>query len=221
MQSAACRADLYDVRPWIALLLTAGAVALAVRHALGHRHSVLIPLLLVPALVLGWFEWRFRADQDLFSSVASRIAERDVRIECQRLSGAMVDATGELGYVQFDGDGRPGDVGRLEVDACEDLRSYLHGDRTDPTLDEIVAVQVLSHESYHLSGIANEAATECAALQRLDDVAGWLGATPEQARSLAERYLADVYPRMPDAYRSDECVDGGELDAFPEDPAWP
>lgn len=209
------------MRPWTALLLTAGAVALAVRHVLGHRHSVLIPMLLVPALVLGWFEWQFRADQDLFSAVATRIAERDVRIECQRLSGAMVDATAELGYVAFDADGRPGDVGRLEVDACEDLRSYLSSDRTAPTLDQVVSVQVLTHESYHLAGIANEAETECAALQRLEDVAGWLGASGQQARALAERYAAEVYPRMPEAYRSDECVDGGELDASPEDAAWP
>ena len=70
-------------------------------------------------------------------------------------------------------------------------------------------------------GIANEAETECAALQRLDEVAGWLGATPEQARALAERYWVDVVPRMPEGYRSRDCVDGGRLDAAPTDPVWP
>ena len=38
---------------------------------------------------------------------------------------------------------------------------------------------------------------------------------------MAERYAADVYPRMPTNYRSNECVDGGQLDAAPDDPTWP
>jgi hypothetical protein len=209
------------VRPWFALLLTAGAVALGVRHALGHRHPVLIPLLLVPAVALGWFEWQFRSDEHLFSAVATELAGRDVSIECQRLGGALVDVTSELGYVRFDADGRPADVGRIENDACEALRAYVHGDHASPTLDQVVAVQVLGHESFHLAGLLNEAEAECAAMQRLDDVAGWLGATPPQARDLAERYAAEVYPRMPDGYRSGECVDGGALDSVPQDPTWP
>jgi hypothetical protein len=209
------------VRPWIALLLTAGAVALGVRHALGHRHFVLIPLLLVPALVLGWYEYQFRSDQNMFSAIGTRIAEREVTIECQRLGGAMLDVTSELGYVQFDAANRPADVGRLEIKACEALRSYTHSSHESPTLDEVVAVQVLTHESYHLSGIRSESEAECKALQRLDEVAVWLGATVEQARALADRYWAEVYPRMPDGYRSNDCVDGGRLDVAPSDVAWP
>lgn len=188
---------------------------------MGHRHPILIPLLLVPALFLGWQEWHFRSDQAEFSTIASELAGRDVRIECQRFSGALLDPTAEAGYVQFDAAGRPSGTGRLERDACNDLRKYFHGDKENPTLKQVIAVQVLAHESFHLAGIRNEADTECAALQRIDDVASTLGATPTQARSLAERYYAEVYPRMPDAYRSAECQDKGELDASPDDPEWP
>lgn len=209
------------MRLWIVLALVAGSSAAAVRHALGHRHTILIPLLLVPALLLGWQEWGFRADQDDFSAVATTIAERDVRIECQRFTGALLDPTAEAGYVPFNADGSPTDTGRLERDACNDLRDYVHGDKADPTIEQIVAVQVLTHESYHLAGIASEAETECKALQRIDDVAGWLGASPDQSRSLAERYYDEIYPRMPTAYRSRECVDQGELDVAPDDPTWP
>lgn len=209
------------MRLWIVLALVAGSSAAAVRHALGHRHTILIPLLLVPALLLGWQEWGFRADQDDFSRIATRIAERDVRIECQRFTGALLDPTAEAGYVPFNADGSPTDTGRLERDACNDLRDYVHGDKADPTIEQIVAVQVLTHESYHLAGIASEAETECKALQRIDDVAGWLGASPDQSRSLAERYYDEIYPRMPTAYRSRECVDQGELDVAPDDPTWP
>lgn len=209
------------MRPWIVLaLLTASAVA-GIRHAMGHQHKVLIPVLLVPALFLGWQEWGFRHDQQTFSAVASRIAGSDVRIECQRFTGALVDATGEAGYVRFDADGTPDTTGRLERNACNDLRDWLHSDKRHPTLDQVIAVHVLGHESYHLAGIRNEAITECRAMQRLDETAQWLGATYEQARALAERYASEIYPHMPADYTDSECRDGGELDVAPDDPTWP
>ena len=214
-------ADPARVRPWIVALLVAGTAVASVRHLTGHRHPVLIPLLLVSALVLGWTEWQFRADQRTFSTVASRIAERDVTIECQRFSGALTDVTGELGYVQFDAAGRPSDTGRLERTACNNLRDYLHGDKAQPSLEQVVAVQVLAHEAFHLAGVRTESETECRAMQWVDEVAAWLGASEAQGRALAERYARDVYPDMPAAYRSGDCVDGGSLDLAPEDPAWP
>ncbi len=188
---------------------------------MGHRHTILIPLLLVPALFLGWQEWRFQADQDQFSAVAVRIADREVRIECQRFTGALLDPTAEAGYVPFNADGSPSDTGRLERDACNDLRNYVHSDKSNPTVEQIIGIQVLTHESYHLAGIRAESETECAALQRLDDVAQWLGATEDEGRSVAERYYAEVYPRMPSAYQTADCVDGGKLDVAPDDDTWP
>lgn len=214
-------ADLTKVRHWIVLALLAASAAASVRHVMGHRHTVLIPVLIVPALLLGWQEWGFRADQDEFSAIATTIAGRDVRIECQRFTGALLDPTAEAGYVPFNADGSPTDTGRLERDACNDLRDYLHGDKTNPSIEQVVAIQVLTHESYHLSGIASEAETECTALQRFDEVAEWLGASPAQARSAAERYYAEIYPRMPAAYQNSECVDEGEMDVAPGDPTWP
>ena len=221
LQPASGPADPLSVRFWIVLALLTGSAVATVRHAMGHRHTLLIPMLLVPALILGWQERSFRADQDDFSAIATRIADRDVRMECQRFTGALLDPTAEAGYVPFNEDGSPTDTGRIERDACNDLRDYLHGDKVNPPLNQVVAVQVLTHESYHLSGIRNEAETECQAVQRLDEVAGWLGATPQQARSLAERYYADVYPRMPAAYQNSECVDQGTWDVAPDDPTWP
>jgi hypothetical protein len=84
-----------------------------------------------------------------------------------------------------------------------------------------MAVHVLGHEAHHLGGIRNEAQTECEAMQQLDDVAVWLGAAPEQARTLAERYNREVYPHMPTSYRDNACVDGGTMDVAPQDPIWP
>lgn len=205
----------------MSLLLVVGAVALTIHHALGHRHFVLIPTLLIPGLTLGALEYQFRQDVQLFSEVASQIAERPVTMQCQRLTGALVDVTGELGYVKFNADGSPTDVGRLERDACNDLRAYVHGDKQWPTLDQVIAVNVLSHESHHLAGEMDEAKTECASVQRLAEVATWLGASQAEADRLAERYVTDIYPRMPAAYQNAECSSDGEWDQTPGDGTWP
>jgi hypothetical protein len=205
----------------VSLILVVGAIALTIHHVMGHRHFVAIPVLLLPGLVLGITEYQFREDVGLFSSVASRIAGRPVTMECQRLTGALMDVTSELGYVKFDAAGRPGDVGRLERDACNDLRSYVHSDKQWPTFDQVISVNVLSHESHHLAGELDEARTECSSIQHLAEVAGWIGATQEQATELAERYVTEVYPKMPSGYRSQECKADGEWDQTPGDGIWP
>jgi len=202
-------------------LLVVGAAALTVHHVMGHRHFVAIPLLLVPGLVLGVTEYQFREDVGLFSEVATEIAGRPVTMQCQRLTGALLDATSELGYVEFDASGRPADVGRIERDACNNLRAYVHGDKSAPTLDQVIAVDVLSHESHHLAGERDEARTECASIQSLADVAGWLGATSEQAEALAQRDVREIYPRLPTNYQSDDCVMDGPWDLSPGDQHWP
>jgi hypothetical protein len=201
--------------------MVVGAVALTIHHAMGHRHFVLIPALLVPGLVLGVTEYRFREDVALFSQVASEVAGRPVTMQCQRLTGSLIDVTGELGYVQFDAAGQPGDVGRLEREACNNLRDYVHSSKQWPTFDQMISVNVLSHEAHHLAGEMDEARTECSSMQRLAEVAVWLGATEEQALDLAVRYANEAYPRMPAAYRNPECVADGEWDQTPGDAAWP
>ena len=203
------------------MALLAATVVVATRHVMGHKHPILIPLLLIPALFLGWQEWEFRSDQQEFSRVATTIAGRDVSIQCQRFSGALLDVTAESGYVKFTADGTPEDTGRLERTACNNLRDWLASDKRYPTLDQVIAIQVLSHEAHHLAGTSNEAATECSAMQRLDEVAQWLGATPEQGRAIADRYYRDVYPRMPAAYRNSECSDGGTMDLDEAGSEWP
>jgi hypothetical protein len=52
-------------------------------------------------------------------------------------------------------------------------------------------------------------------------VAEQLGATPQQARALAETYAAAVYPEMSSEYRDRNCVEAGSLDLTPGDGLWP
>ena len=84
-----------------------------------------------------------------------------------------------------------------------------------------MAVDVITHEAFHLRGIQDEARTECSSLQTMAATAQALGATPAQGAALARGQLAEAYPLMPDQYRSAECADGGELDLRPDDPTLP
>jgi len=118
----------------------------------------------------------------------------------------------DLGYVAFGPDGVPERRTLIKRDQCGDLSDYLRSDQEQPTSEQIVAVHVLTHEAIHMSGVRSEAETECLAMQRDAQMAELLGASPEAAR-LSVTYWREVYPRMPDAYRSEECTSGGALDA--------
>jgi hypothetical protein len=97
--------------------------------------------------------------------------------------------------------------------------------RFDTTTDDAVtadALLILSHEIRHFSPTgSNEAATECAALQRVEETAAALGASAVRAERLARVAWEDVYPANSVEYRSDECRPGGVLDEEPATPAFP
>ncbi len=205
----------------LVVVLLLGSGALVIRHALGHRHSIAIPLLLLPGLVLGFFEYEDRLAAQKMSAAASVLAGRPVHVNCQRVAGELVDASGDLGEVDFDAEGHPADFTTLKYEACTNLRAWLGSDKRSPTLDQVIAVHVLAHESEHLAGIANEAQAECISMQRTAEAARLLGATADEAEQLAVTYAAQVYPRMPDDYRSDDCKAGGSMDIRPDDTSWP
>jgi hypothetical protein len=72
----------------------------------------------------------------------------------------------------------------------------------------------------HLAGRLDEAGAECAAVQRDAHTARLLGAGPADAAGLAATYWRDVYPLMPDSYRSGQCRAGGSLDERTPDAPW-
>ena len=91
----------------------------------------------------------------------------------------------------------------------------------DQWASKLTAVHVLSHESMHLSGLYGEANADCLGVQIDAYVAMALGADERFARSLAREFWSDYYAPRADAYRSDECHDGGSLDLFPGRSGWP
>jgi hypothetical protein len=213
----------------VAVLALLGAAAVLVRwtvtrvDALGRHRSfpvVGMSILVVIAIVAGVLVVRHAQLQDRLAAAASVLAGHVVQVRCETLSQAWTDAHPELGYVQFDPDGRPELRATITVQTCHALSDWLGSDREHPSLQEVIAVHVLTHESMHLAGQANEARAECAAVQRDVRTATLLGASLVQARGLAVVYWRQVYPRLPEAYESSDCAQGGALDEGLPDTPW-
>jgi hypothetical protein len=217
------------VLTWLAVLALLGALGLTGRWYAGGRRDALgrpvafprisVALLLVFAAVAAYPAFaRYREERTL-ADVASTIAGVRVTIVCQTLSGAFVDVGAEAGYVRWGPDGTPEHTAHIKWEQCKDLRRYLRSDKRRPTRAQLQAVHVLTHEAVHTSGEKVEAVTECKAVQRDAETARLLGAPDDAARALAWSYWKDVYPAMPDDYRSSACGPGGALDeALPTSP---
>jgi hypothetical protein len=146
--------------------------------------------------------------------VASEIAGRPVHVHCpgvlkSRLSYEMLE-----GKVQFTPDGRPTDSTELMAGPCAELGALVRGKRGDvvacvqagtadcPGEARLAqAIDVITHESFHLSGIADEADTECRSLQTLAWSANQLGVPSPAAERLAVYQAVNQLPLMPDRYR--------------------
>jgi hypothetical protein len=167
----------------------------------------------VPAARHAWLEHRL-------DGVAGQLVGAPVSVRCETLGQAWTDAHSELGYVRFGADGRPEPAATITWQACSDLRSWSGSDHEHPTLQQIVAVHVLTHEAMHMAGLRDEARTECAAVQRDVRTAQLLGAGTDQARALAAAYWGQVYPRMSEDYRTVECGPDAPLDEHLDEAPW-
>jgi len=167
----------------------------------------------VPAVRHAWLEHRL-------DDVAGQLVGAPVSVRCETLGQAWTDAHSELGYVRFGADGRPERAATITWQACSDLRAWSGSDHRHPSLEQIVAVHVLTHEAMHMAGLRDEARAECAAVQRDVRRARLLGAGPDQARALAATYWSQVYPRLADDYRTQDCGPDAPLDEHLPDPPW-
>ena len=206
---------------WASLALLAVAVGLVARWLLRPRDGLgrpkpfpvvsVVALALVGGVLLVPVVRHHRLEQRL-SAVASDLVGAPATVHCQTAGQEFVDAGAELGYVRWGRDGVPEHQTLVKHAQCGDLADYLGGGKDAPSEDEVVAVHVLTHEAMHMAGETAEALAECQAVQRDARTAELLGATPEQARRLAVAYYAAVFPRMPEEYRSEDCIPGGRLD---------
>ena len=168
-------------------------------------------------------------------AIASRIAGREVRVNCPGPVGRLLGYDIVEGSVRFDAEGRPADEADLSLNSCAELDALAEGragkdlaciERTripcGPRGGRIaMAVDVLTHEAFHMSGIQDEGLTECRSLQAMAWAAQELGTTAEQGRALATAHYGWGYRDLPERYQHAGCAEGGELDERPGDPRFP
>lgn len=214
---------------WLAVALLAGAAVTATGWGLRRtdglgrpRRFPWVTVALLLAMAAGAaVPGILRASQERrLGGAASVLAGARVAVRCQSFGGSFVDAGPELGYVRWRADGSPEPWTLIKRDQCRHLAAYARSDKRRPTRDQVVAVHVLTHEAMHLSGRLDEAAAECAAVQRDAHTARLLGARPGDAAELAATYWRNIYPLMPDGYRSGDCRPGGPLDEGLADAPW-
>jgi len=217
------------VLTWAGVALLVAAAGIAIRWMLARTDSLgrprpfpyvsVVVVSLLGLAAMAPFVVRVRLEGRL-GAAATELVGAGVEVRCQSFGGAFLDVGADLGYVAFGPDGVPERRTLIKRDQCGDLSDYLRSDQEQPTSEQIVAVHVLTHEAIHMSGVRSEAETECLAMQRDAQMAELLGASPEAAARLSVTYWREVYPRMPDAYRSEECTPGGALDAGRPDAPW-
>lgn len=143
-----------------------------------------------------------------YSQVASQVAGRPVQAICDT-SVTGWDHPDAMGYVKFTRFG-PADETHLHPHTCARLDAFTRGVFTH---DAMRGIHTLTHEAMHMSGIRNEERTDCAALQRNHLTAHLLGATHDQALTLAHRFYAHTYPdRDPDYVDMRRCRPDGAWD---------
>ncbi|HVV76440.1 MAG TPA: hypothetical protein VHC43_10420 [Mycobacteriales bacterium] len=213
----------------LGVLSAAAAIAVTVRWSLnrvdglGRSHPfplVTAALLCDLAVVLIFPTFTRHYEEGRLGKVASVLVGQHATVHCETIGQTLTDVTGDLGFVKFGADGVPEHHTTIMRGPCADLRRYYDGDQAHPTSGEIVAVHVLTHESMHMRGQRDESLAECEAMQRDAETAQLLGATPGEGLALARAYWMQVYPDMPDNYRTEDCKAGGGLDEHLPDPPW-
>lgn len=214
---------------WAALAALATAIGVAARWFTRRRDSLgrarsfpLISVLVLAGLGAGLLVpvVRHHRLEGRLTEVATTLVGAPAAVHCQTAGREMLDLGSELGFVRWGPGGVPEHQTLVKRAPCSRLADYLGGDRAHPSLDEIVAVHVLSHESRHMAGTVNEADADCQAMQRDAWTARLLGASNTEALELARSYWRMVYPRMPDDYRTGQCAPGGQLDEHLPEAPW-
>lgn len=120
-----------------------------------------------------------------FSAEASRIAGKQVRIECDE-SGEFVGAVQHADGVAAIG----GEIAFLTPERCYDLYRLAFEDEVRSSQTGR-AIAVLAHEAWHLRGVRDEGRTECRALQSGVALGQRLGLSEETARRLMRQQLTE------------------------------
>lgn len=177
---------------------------------------------LILALLFAWppvHRWYL----EYFLSVkATQLADHHrARVHCNTVLDTMLDPEMlAIGHANP----QTGKIG-IQTPWCHRLSSYLsHPSRASE--EELMSLDMFTHESMHVRGELDEIKTECEAVQRNYRAAKLLGVADDVARKNALDYYNILYKRravvggLAGSYYSDQCAPGKALDEHLEDSTW-
>jgi hypothetical protein len=181
-----------------------------------------IVVMLSLAVLFAWPPVRTWHFQRMLSAKATELADNHRAIvHCNTIFDTMLDT--EM-LASGHADPRTGKIG-IQHPWCNTLMSYLsHPGRANS--QELVSLDIFTHESMHIRGEMNEARTECEAVQRNYRSAKLLGVPDAIAKRNALDYYNNGYQQrgtiggMQAAYFSVECAPGGAMDEHLIDSTW-
>jgi hypothetical protein len=170
-------------------------------------------------------------EERIAEQVTKRLTEHEASVRCGPLGTSNPNVLGVTPLLN----GRSFDYYLMRPSQCTYLawfrRSPARWDPRScaaadcPTVSRItMALAVVAHESYHVLGYSNEAQVECYGLQSVWFVANKLGASIDEAQSLASLYATRMYATRRTTspeYWSPECRDGGKYDLRRSLARWP
>ena len=136
-----------------------------------------------------------------------------VRVRCPGLIAAALVYESHQGWVEFPPDGELPTETKLTAEVCAGLQRLVENgaaldlacldNNTCAEEDRRVGlgVSVLSHEAGHLSGLTDEAQTECFGRRNSRAVASALGASPAAVTQIAEWQTIFAADMLPERYR--------------------
>lgn len=176
-------------------LLVIAALWVLVAGLRNHKRVSFFALfiLLAPAAIAGYFEYKWVEAQDQISIAVSEVSGvASAKLECQRMSEAFFDAWQSRETISD----RPTIAG-LKANTCSQLIGW-HNDESNikPTSDQIEAIHLLTRETMRISGQTTFEAQECSAIVNTINMAIALGASPDEANYIHLYYLQNIYPEV-------------------------
>ncbi|MCW8398035.1 hypothetical protein OQJ26_04415 [Legionella sp. PATHC038] len=168
------------------------------------------------ALLFAWppyHHWHF---ERFLTAIAGQLAENHpAKVHCNTLFDTLFD---EEPRVYGHADPKTGYI-VIQYPRCSLLMDYLHHPAL-ANMQELISLDILTHESMHARGEYNEAKTECEAVQRNYRTAKLLGVPDNIAKQNALDYYNGFYLKRHDGYFSKECAPGKTLDEHLNDSTW-
>jgi hypothetical protein len=176
-------------------------------------YLIIVTLLSLATAWPPFHHWRF---ENSLNKIANQLAEKHpATLHCNTLLDTLVDEEPRVGG---HADLQTGYI-VIQYPRCYTLMDYLKHP-AQASQDELFSLNVLTHESMHVRGEANEAKTECAAVQRNYRTAKLLGVPDAIAKKNALDYYHYYYLKRNDGYFSKECAPGKALDEHLSDSTW-